>query len=194
MAPAMCGRRRHLWIERISMDKQDSFICYYQIIAIIPALPNPWIASPSAIGGKNQRRDVWNGTPTIPSIHGRIHKWITMKTQACGGGSLVWIFINFGWPILHYRAMDIYSHNREWWWLGGNVKAVFWIPLHTLILEYEIDRSLGLIRMDNGRDLAASPLGPWTPELGSHISTFPVIQWLCVLCVIPSLSRYQLLP
>ena len=30
--------------------------------------------------------------------------------------------------------------------------------------------------MDNGRDLAASPPGPWTAELGSHTSTFPVIQ------------------
>ena len=30
--------------------------------------------------------------------------------------------------------------------------------------------------MDNGRDLAASSPGPWTPELGSQTSTFPVIQ------------------
>ncbi len=30
--------------------------------------------------------------------------------------------------------------------------------------------------MDNGRDLATSPPGPWTPELGSQTSTFPVIQ------------------
>lgn len=30
--------------------------------------------------------------------------------------------------------------------------------------------------MDNGRDLAASPPGPWTAGLGSHTLTFPVIQ------------------
>ena len=30
--------------------------------------------------------------------------------------------------------------------------------------------------MDNGRDLSASPNGPWTRKLGLHTSTFPVIQ------------------
>ena len=48
--------------------------------------------------------------------------------------------------------------------------------LHTSSLEYDIDQSLGLVWMDNGRDLSASPQGPWNTELASQTSTFPVIQ------------------
>lgn len=48
--------------------------------------------------------------------------------------------------------------------------------LHTSSLEYDIDQSLGFIWMDNGRDLSASPQGPWNSELASQTSTFPVIQ------------------
>ena len=40
----------------------------------------------------------------------------------------------------------------------------------------DIDGFLGIVWMDNGRDLALSPGGPWSQEARSHRTTFPIVQ------------------
>ena len=98
-----------------------------------------------------------------------------LKTRARGGDSLVREFSTLGGQFSIIEQWKSIAIIKNWGRLAGHVKTVLWTLLHTSILEYDIDRSLGLIWMENCRDLAASPPGSWTPGLDPHTSTFPII-------------------